>query len=202
VPFLIMGTNLRLERLIKQNARLNVSKPGAAFALATALLGAAALGISFCLSPIIAIAADANDGLRGLKTIRPLFTSDVFEGASDCAAQREKIETSASYILSNSRIRIDGGARDTLAISVLVTPIMRVGSARPYACAIAVMGILTVRGDYSVRSTGRKVVDTGITVWNLQWHGSSDPENVTRLAAEGAEDLAKRFIVDWSRANP
>ena len=94
-------------------------------------------------------------------------------------------------MLSNSRLRVEPRAGDTLAVTVYTTGIGPADARVATVRASTVMVNFHVAGDYNIHSTGRHSSGVAVQAWGIAWPGGADPHDIGTAMRDGVDDLVK-----------
>lgn len=153
----------------------------------TAILIAAAL----CLGHLQPLGAQQ---LRGVKEL--LILGAVSDSAANCGISRDQLETSATFIIRQSRLPITttSPGQGTLAIQAT-----RVAGTNPEWCVVHVEVAFssTIKGTTAHRATRDSVTpfQQGSVFWG-------DPSDVQKQATDFVQGATKSFAAQWARDNP
>ena len=164
------------------------------------LLGRALLCAALCFV-LSARADDPRDSLRGIGQVKLQVGASLLGDDKGCDLSNSELETAAAYVLSNSRLRLDPAARDVVSIVVFATTIGD-GRGRATACVAAIDIDLYANIDFTVRSTGKRSINSNVTIWHVLGSAASSPEDFRRQTMNAVEDMAKQFVVRWTAENP
>jgi hypothetical protein len=134
--------------------------------------------------------AQEDQVLRGFASAR-LVIEDLDEEAMACGVTRSALDTSARFVLSQSRIKFDSAARPFIYIKVTV---MRLSSSD--SCAYSY--------EMSFRAPARVSANNIVAyveIWSGGGMGISPRSNMPKSLTEGIEITTKKFVVEWSKTN-
>jgi hypothetical protein len=134
--------------------------------------------------------AQQDPVLRGFASV-DLVIESPDEDAKACGITKSGLDTSARFVLSQSRIKIDPSRLSFIYINVYV---MRLPS--PDSCVYN--SIVSCRTPVRVAANNEVAL---AEIWSRSGIGIYPRINVPRAVAAGIEDLTKQFVVEWSKTN-
>jgi hypothetical protein len=147
---------------------------------------------AFLLSMISVSAwAQQDQVLRGFASAR-LVIEDLDENAKSCGVTESALDTSARFVLSQSRIKIDPSPSGPFIY--IATNVMRLSNREScvYSYILSFNAAARVVANNVVAST---------EIWSTSGVGIAPRSNTPRVLTEAIDAITKRFVVEWSKVN-